>query len=235
MLPDAVQGQTWKSRLALVRATLSQSRLALVVSDPRQEDNPLVAVNDAFSRQTGYEADEVLGRNCRFLQGPGTDREEIARLSAALAERRSAYVEILNYKKDGTAFWNALHVGPVHDDDGELIHFFGTQWDVTDKVEALQMLRGRTEMVDQRLHDATEEVRRLHERLGAAEAALAAEQEAGRERLAAAHADRDAWRAQAQALAAQVQETAPQSRPWWQRGWSSPGAAPNGQKPPGSS
>ena len=235
MLPDSVQGQTWKSRLALVRAALSQSRMAMVVSDPRQEDNPLVAVNDAFSHLTGYGGDEVLGRNCRFLQGPRTEREDVQRIKDAVAERRTAYVELLNYRKDGTTFWNALHFGPVYDDDGELIHFFGTQWDVTAKVEALEMLRGRTEITDQRLTDATDEIRHLRERASAAEVTLAAEREALREQLAKAHADRDAWRDQARALTAQVQELSAQGRLWVPWGRSTAGTALNGKKPDDSS
>lgn len=220
MLTDHVLGQTWKSRLALVRATLSQSRLALVVSDPHQDDNPLIAVNEAFCQLTGYDSDEVLGYNCRFLQGSGTNRGEVERLASAVAKRRTVYVELLNYRKDGTPFWNALHVGPVHDDDGELIHFFGTQWDVTDKVEAMELLRGRTQLSDERLSDVAGEVRHLRE-------ALAAEREAGRERLAAAQAERDAWREHAQALAAQIQGRfrLPWLRPTAQ-------ARPNGGEPP---
>lgn len=235
MLPDAVLGQTWKSRLALVRAALSQSRMAMVVSDPSQEDNPLVAVNDAFFRLTGYNGDDVLGSNCRFLQGPGTDRAEVKRLADAVAERRTIYVELLNYRKDGTTFWNALHMGPVYDEDGKLIHFFGTQWDVTEKVEALRLLQGRTQITDQRLTAATDEVRHLRERLGAAEAALAAEREAGRERLTGAYEDRDAWRDQAQTLATQVQELSAQGRIWVPWGRPPPRDSANGKKPPDSS
>ena len=73
---------------------------------------PLVYVNPGFERMTGYRADEVLGRNCRFLQGRETDADAIAEVRAAIAERRETAVEVLNYKKNGAAFWNALFISP---------------------------------------------------------------------------------------------------------------------------
>ena len=125
---------------AVLRACFAQTRMAIVITDPSREDNPIVGINPAFTRLTGYGEDEALGRNCRFLQGPGTDREEVARIARAVAERRASHFEILNYRRDGTPFWNALHVAPVHDAEGRLIRFFGSQWDVTEKVEAVRAL-----------------------------------------------------------------------------------------------
>ena len=79
----------------------------MIVTDPRQPDNPVVFANNAFLGMTGYTAEEIVGRNCRFLQGPGTDRESIRELRQAVAERREFATEILNYRKDGYSFWNA--------------------------------------------------------------------------------------------------------------------------------
>ena len=110
---------------------LHQTRMAIAVADPRQEDTPLVFVNRAFCSLTGYEASEVIGRNCRFLQGPKTDQRHRARIGEALAAREVIVTEILNYRKDGTPFWNALHVGPIFDEAGELIYYYGSQWDVS--------------------------------------------------------------------------------------------------------
>jgi PAS domain S-box-containing protein len=87
-----------------------------------QPDNPIVYVSDAFTRQTGYDLDDAMGRNCRFLQGPGTDPEAVASIRGALEARRSITVDILNYRKDGSPFWNRLRIRPVFDRDGRL-HF----------------------------------------------------------------------------------------------------------------
>ena len=110
--------------------------LGFTISDPRETDNPLVWANPSFYSMTGYLPEEVIGRNCRFLQGPATSREEIASLRSALAAERSATVVILNYRKDGTAFWNQLSITPVFDGDGNLVSFVGVQADVTERVEA---------------------------------------------------------------------------------------------------
>ncbi|WP_255196992.1 PAS domain S-box protein [Halorarius litoreus] len=94
-------------------------------------DNPLVYVNDAFLDITGYDRETVLGKNCRFLQGPDTDPDQVAVLRHAIEETESATVELLNYRADGTPFWNEVGLTPVHDDDGTVTHFLGVQRDVT--------------------------------------------------------------------------------------------------------
>lgn len=109
-----------------------QTRMALCFSDPKQDDCPLVYVNEAFTRLTGYEREEAVGRNCRFLQGEDTDPAARKKLAEALAAQDVVVIDILNYRKDGTPFWNALHVGPIFDEDGELEYFYGSQWDVTE-------------------------------------------------------------------------------------------------------
>ncbi len=124
---------------AAVRAT----RMAMIVTDPRQPDNPIVFANDAFLALTGYTRSEVAGRNCRFLQGPGTDRNEVARVREAIAAEQDIHAELLNYRKDGTAFYNALFLSPVHDEDGQLLFFFASQLDVSDRY-ALRDERDRT-------------------------------------------------------------------------------------------
>lgn len=108
--------------------------LSFTITDPRQPDDPLVFVNPAFERTTGYTREEVEGRNCRFLQGPDTDPADLERVRQALQEREHATVTLLNYRKDGTAFWNELSLSPVHDAAGELTHFVGIQADVTARV-----------------------------------------------------------------------------------------------------
>lgn len=111
----------------------------MVITDPRQPDNPIVLANPAFLELTGYVADEIIGRNCRFLQGPETQAEAIAEVSRAIASRTSIELELLNYRKDGTSFWNALHLDPVWDEAGELAYFFASQRDVTERRRAQEL------------------------------------------------------------------------------------------------
>jgi PAS domain S-box-containing protein len=112
--------------------------LAFTITDPRLPDNPLVFVNPAFERTTGYSREEVEGRNCRFLQGPETDPGAVIRIREAIEQQQHATVTLLNYRKDGTAFWNELSLSPVYDAAGALTHFVGIQADVTTRVQVEQ-------------------------------------------------------------------------------------------------
>jgi PAS domain S-box-containing protein len=105
----------------------------IVMADARQPEHPIIYVSAGFERLTGYSAAEVLGRNCRMLQGAETDRETVARLRDAIAAARPIEVEIVNHRKDGTPFWNALSLNPVRDEDGTLACFVGVQTDVTER------------------------------------------------------------------------------------------------------
>jgi PAS domain S-box-containing protein len=158
--------------VSAVRAT----RMPMLITDPHRPDNPIVFVNAAFSKLTGYSHDEIIGRNCRFLQGPETNRADIARIRSAVERRVSIEIELLNHKKDGEVFWNRLLISPVFDKDGELIYFFASQFDVTlerDKLARIQRDRDALEQeVERRTRDlvrAEERLRFIHEaaRLGA--------------------------------------------------------------------
>ena len=109
---------------------------SLTVTDPTLPDNPLVYVNPAFERMTGYAAADVVGRNCRFLQGPDTDPVAVARVRAGLAAAEPVTEVLLNYRKDGTPFWNELAISPVYDAAGGLTHYVGVQTDVTVQIAA---------------------------------------------------------------------------------------------------
>jgi PAS domain S-box-containing protein len=117
------------------RAVLATD-VSFTISDPAQPDNPLVWVNPAFTRITGYTFEEAAGRNCRFLQGPATDRDTVRAMHEALAAQQSITVTLLNYRKDGTAFWNEVSMSPVFDGEGQLTNFVGVQADVTARVQA---------------------------------------------------------------------------------------------------
>ena len=113
-----------------LKAMIATSPIAAVISNPHLPDNPIVECNDAFAALTGYQPDEIIGRNCRFLTGPGTEAELSDTLRRAIRARRAALVEILNYKKDGTPFRNAVLVAPLFGPDGELEYFLGSQMEV---------------------------------------------------------------------------------------------------------
>ncbi|MEQ5827249.1 PAS domain-containing protein [Sulfitobacter sp. NFXS29] len=109
------------------------ARLPLCITDPTLPDNPIVYVNEAFTDLTGYRLEEIVGQNCRFLQGPDTTRESIDAVRNILLDRRVDTVEIVNYRKDGSRFLNALQLGPINDENGNLIYFFGSQLDVSER------------------------------------------------------------------------------------------------------
>lgn len=112
----------------------------LVVTDPAQADNPIVYANQAFLDLTGYAAGDVLGRNCRFMQGPETDPRALELLRVGLAGKQETVVELLNYRRDGTPFWNELVVAPVSDGKDGVRYYIGLSRDVTRRREADQSL-----------------------------------------------------------------------------------------------
>ena len=116
---------------------VERSGMSLICTDARRPDNPIVFINEAFTTLTGYQPSEVLGRNCRFLQGPKTDPATTHRIAAAVETGTQVEAEILNYRRDGTAFWNALFIAPVRDQTGRLAYFLSTQMDVTTARDAV--------------------------------------------------------------------------------------------------
>ncbi|HEX3140469.1 MAG TPA: PAS domain S-box protein [Rhizobacter sp.] len=127
--------------LIMQRALEADASLPISVADATQPDMPLIYVNPAFERLTGYSRNEVLGRNCRFLQGHITGQPAGATLREALSAGRAASVTLNNVRKDGSVFSNALHVAPVRDASGQLTHYIGVQRDVTEKTRAADKLR----------------------------------------------------------------------------------------------
>ena len=121
----------WTCEITCFFAAVEMTRMPIILADPRQEDCPIAFANNAFLDLTGYEPHEILGRNCRFLQGDGTDPEAVTALREAIKNQSPIALEILNYKRDGSPFWNAIFMGPVFDQSGELIFFFASQLDVT--------------------------------------------------------------------------------------------------------
>ncbi|WP_410216897.1 PAS domain-containing protein [Paracoccus sp. (in: a-proteobacteria)] len=116
-------------------AAVRSTRMAMIITDPQLPDNPIVFANKAFQTLTGYQRDELLGRNCRLLQGSETNPETVQRLRTAVEAGTDVSVDILNYRKNGTTFWNALYMSPVRDDAGAIQFFFASQMDITDRID----------------------------------------------------------------------------------------------------
>jgi len=113
-------------------SAVDKTGLPMILTDPNQDDDPIVFTNRAFLDLTGYGIDEVVGRNCRFLQGPATEPNHVDEIRAALRDNRDLTIEITNHRRDGTPFVNALFIGPVFDGEGRLRYRFGSQIDVTE-------------------------------------------------------------------------------------------------------
>ena len=126
---------------AAVMALIENSPIASVVSNPRLPDNPIVAVNDAFVQLTGYQRDFIVGRNCRFLAGEATEPWLTEEIRRGVKQQQSVLVEILNYKKDGTPFQNAVLVAPLFDEQGELEYFLGSQVEIDAESPSLAKAR----------------------------------------------------------------------------------------------
>ncbi|KMS51686.1 PAS sensor protein [Novosphingobium barchaimii LL02] len=139
---------------AAVRAT----RMPMVITDPAQQDNPIVFCNEAFQELTGYTRDEIVGRNCRFLQGPETDASSVARVRDAIAQGNDIDVDLLNYRKDGSTFWNALYLSPVRDKNGVIRFFFASQMDVSERIEAQQIINDQKLLVEREVGRRTAEL-----------------------------------------------------------------------------
>jgi PAS domain S-box-containing protein len=144
-----------------LQRAIEAAPIGVSLTDPSLSDNPLVYVNDTWGEFTGYDAEEMLGRNPRLLQGLGTDPETKAQLASAIDNEEPTTVEVRNYRKDGTPFWNELTIAPIHDEDGELTHYVGFQIDVTDRREATEIAADRADKLSQ--HRRT--LRRLLDRV----------------------------------------------------------------------
>ncbi len=122
-------GQHYESCL---RDMIANSTLAFIVCDPKLDDNPIVMCNDAFLELTGYDKDEIIGHNCRFLRGKDTEPKQTQKIVKALSEHKPVLAQLTNYKRDGTPFFNAVMIAPMFDEAGNVVYYLGSQMEITE-------------------------------------------------------------------------------------------------------
>jgi PAS domain S-box-containing protein len=136
-------GISMAEQLELFQRIFESVSNGITIADVRAPDSPLVYVNPAFERMTGYTTEEAVGRNCRYLQGAERDQPGLTPVRRAVQEGREVRVVLRNVRKDGTMFWNELYLSPIRDRDGMLTHFVGIQNDVTVEMESTHSLEHR--------------------------------------------------------------------------------------------
>lgn len=133
---DITERKSAEEKLQLQNKALQSSSEGILIADSNNGENIIIFTNEGFTNLTGYSAQEAIGKNCRFLQGKDTNPETIVEIRKCIAEHKNFEGEILNYKKDGTPFWNLLRITPVLDDSGKLTQFIGFQTDITKRKNA---------------------------------------------------------------------------------------------------
>ena len=141
-----------EAELRMKTHAMDEAPIGITISDPQQKDNPMVYANDTFCELAGRERSEVLGRNCRFMQGKETDPDKIETIRQAIDAGESVITTLRNYKKDGTMFWNRVTISPVTDPDGTIVNWIGFQQDVTDEQQTQKNLDETTDHLDRLLN-----------------------------------------------------------------------------------
>jgi PAS domain S-box-containing protein len=165
---DITERKERERELRRIKRAIDEAPVGITLTDPAQDDNPLIYVNDRFEKLTGYAEDEILGENCRLLQGEATDPEPVARIREAIDNQERVSVELRNYRKDGTEFWNEVSIAPVRDEDGSLVNYVGFQQNVSDQRRRERVLRDMYDIISDRHQSFEEQVQALLD-LGRAE------------------------------------------------------------------
>lgn len=150
-----INDRTATEEQRLKERALDEAPVGITIGDATVPDKPLIYVNDSFVEMTGYDKEAAIGVNCRFLQGEETDAETTLQLREAVQDQEPAAVELLNYRADGSTFWNNLEISPIRDEDGEVTNFVGFQQDITERKEAEAAIRRERETL-RRLLDRVE-------------------------------------------------------------------------------
>jgi PAS domain S-box-containing protein len=130
---DITERKAREETLELRTQAIEEAPVGITITDPDQDDNPLIYVNEAFESLSGYTRDEAIGQNCRFLQGEGTDPDAVARIRAAIDASETISIDLRNYREEGSEFWNHLDIAPVRNEAGEVVNYIGFQQDVTER------------------------------------------------------------------------------------------------------
>lgn len=137
--------------LILLAKAVDSAAYSVIITDQQQHDHPIIFCNAAFEKLTGYSKEDILGHNCRFLQGNDRDQEAINDIRNAIATGEICTVALRNYRKDGTPFWNELALSPVHDDHNVISHFVGIQKDITDRMSGRNASLDKANLVSHEL------------------------------------------------------------------------------------
>ncbi|WP_237560371.1 PAS domain S-box protein [Halolamina rubra] len=130
---DVTARREQERELRVKNRAMDEAEVGISIADPNEPDQPLIYVNKGFERLTGYDAADAVGRNCRYLQGPATDPDAASQFRAAIEAEESTTVELVNYRRDGSPFWNRVQLDPVFDEAGELTQYLGFQTDITER------------------------------------------------------------------------------------------------------
>ncbi|MGI4746276.1 MAG: PAS domain-containing protein, partial [Janthinobacterium lividum] len=153
----------WSGRGDPFAAAIRSTPMPMIITDIHMADHPMVFVNEAFETMSGYNRDELIGRDCRFLQGPDTDPDAVRQIHEAIVGQRAIKIDLLNYRKDGSSFWNALHISPVWGDTGNAEFFVGSMMEVTHRVEAQQRIAEQKSLVEAEVKARTADLERALE------------------------------------------------------------------------
>jgi two-component system, LuxR family, sensor kinase FixL len=162
---DITERKITEDELRVQRRAMEAAVNGVLITDPSKPDNPIVYVNPSMQKITGYASEEILGRNCRFLQKDERDQPAIEELRKAIRQERECTVVIRNFRKDGSLFWNELSVSPVRNSDGQLTHFVGIQTDITERKKAEESLARLNEELEQRVQERTLRLQEAQEQL----------------------------------------------------------------------
>jgi len=147
-----------ENHLALYLKALNSANSGIIITDNTQPDNPIIYCNKAFETISGYDHNEIIGHNCRFLQSQDRAQPERDILKECIETGKECRVEIRNYRKNGKLFWNELYVSPVQNEAGEVTHFIGVQNDITDRKKAEYDLREEKASVEKKIQMRTQEL-----------------------------------------------------------------------------